>query len=107
MDVATFNQLPASRLALTQLKQVKWPSHGLHLVSLALWGLEQGIRPTSEPEAWTRDEMGLLLTKMERDPALARDLLLSDDPSGPDLRPSQTPMEAAQEVIDSVTMNAF
>ena len=73
----------------------------LHQLALALWGLEAGVEPAdNSPEPFDRDAMAGTVCSMTRIPVRRQLEILGWPNDLPELKESQDPMDAAQDVVD-------
>ena len=98
------DQLPPNRVARSLLEQAGQPSSDremLHLLALALWGLEQGISPEdNSPEPFDRDALAGTISSLASSPVAQQLSALGWPNDPPEMNLRQSPSEAAQEVLN-------
>lgn len=98
------NELPPNHVARSLLlKAGRNPDDQgmLHLLALALWGLEEGVEPSdNNPEPFDQDALAGAVCSMTRI-SVGRQLEILGWPNDlPELMDSQDPMDAAQDMVD-------
>lgn len=98
------NQLPPNRVARAMLQRAGHTPDDrsrLHLLSLALWGLEQGIKPQDNSrEPFDQDALAGTVANLSHMPVHRQFEILEWQDNPPDLSLKQDPQEAAQEAIN-------